>query len=134
MCGLCFICVCFYVLLSFMATNNKQTKVTLVKKFDHWKYSWWNSINKRMPWFDKTGTHNKALLTTSGSPTFWPSGSVIYGNMEYDPAYWMAKGSGWPGTIWYWINEDDCYFDRKPGEKKTETRKDFLRQYLFVIL
>ena len=22
-----------------------------------------------------------------------------------------------PGVIWYWVNEDDCDEDRKPGKK-----------------
>ena len=101
---------------SFLATNNKQTEVTLAKKFDNWEYSWWKSLEKRMPWFDKTGDAHKALLTTSSSSTYYPAGSIIYGDMEYDPALYMRKGEGWPGTIWYWINEDDCDANRQPGE------------------
>ena len=99
-----------------MATNKKQTNVNLVKKFDSWEYSWWSSLNKRMPWFDKDGTAHKALLTTSDRTTYYPSGSIIFGDMEYDPAYWMNKGKNWPGTIWYWVNEDDCDADKLPGE------------------
>ena len=68
-----------------------------------------------MPWFDKRGTAKKALLTTSSSPTFYPSGSIIYGDNEWNPAYWMRKGSDWPDTIWYWVNEDDCDKNRQPG-------------------
>ena len=41
-----------------MATNNKQTDVELVKKFDNWEYSN-TGIEKRMPWI------SGARLTTS---------------------------------------------------------------------
>ncbi|EDO47884.1 predicted protein [Nematostella vectensis] len=47
---------------SFTATNNKQTNVHLVKKFDDWTYSY-KGIDKRMPWV------SGARLTTSESAT-----------------------------------------------------------------
>jgi len=100
---------------SFMATNDKQTKVNLIRKFSKWEYSWWKSLNKRMPWFDAKGTHNKALLTTSSSPTHYPSGSIIWGGTDRHPADWIWDGGMRdPGVIWYWVNEDDCDEDRKP--------------------
>jgi len=102
-----------------MATNDKQTKVNLIRKFSKWEYSWWKSLNKRMPWFDAKGTHNKALLTTSSSPTHYPSGSIIWGGTDRHPADWIWDGGMRdPGVIWYWVNEDDCDEDRKPGKKK----------------
>ena len=102
-----------------MATDNKQTNVNLTRKFSGWEYSWWNSLNKRMPWFDAKGTHNKALLTTSDSPTYYPSGSIIWGDTDRHPADWIWNGGMRdPGVIWYWVNEDDCDDDRKPGQKK----------------
>ena len=108
--------VCF-PFSSFMATNSKQTKVTLTRKFSTWEYSWRKSLNKRMPWFDAKGSHNKALLTTSSSPTFYPSGSIIWGNTDRRPADWIWYGGMRdPGVIWYWVNEDDCDEDRKPGK------------------
>jgi len=101
-----------------MATNEEQTKVNLTRKFSSWEYSWWNSLNKRMPWFDAKGTHNKALLTTSSSPTYYPSGSIIWGGTDRYPADWIWEdGMRDPGVIWYWVNEDDCDEDRKPGKK-----------------
>lgn len=104
---------------SFMATHNKQTKVNLTRKFSSWEYSWWKSLNKRMPWFDAKGTHNKALLTTSDSPTYYPSGSIIWGDTDRSPADWIWDGGMRdPGVIWYWVNEDDCDEDRRPGSKK----------------
>ena len=71
-----------------------------------------------MPWFDAKGTHNKALLTTSSSPTYYPSGSIIWGGTDRYPADWIWEdGMRDPGVIWYWVNEDDCDEDRKPGKK-----------------
>lgn len=99
-----------------MATNNKQTNVQLMRKFNDWKYSWWNSLNERMPWFDAKGTGTKALLTTSSSPTYYPSGSIIWADTDRHPADWISSGGMRnPGVIWYWVNEDDCDEDRKPG-------------------
>ena len=101
---------------SFMATNDKQTNVQLIRKFDDWEYSWWSSLNQRMPWFDAKGTGTKALLTTSSSPTNYPSGSIIWAGTDRHPADWIsAVGMRDPGVIWYWVNEDDCDEDRKPG-------------------
>ncbi|KAK3716434.1 hypothetical protein QZH41_016845, partial [Actinostola sp. cb2023] len=100
---------------SFMATSTGQTQVTLLKKFDNWNWSWWKSVQNRMPWFDAHGKLNKALLTTSSRTTNSPSGSIIWGDTEYRPAYWMRYGGMiHPGVIWYWVNEDDCDTDRKP--------------------
>ncbi|PFX13518.1 Disintegrin and metalloproteinase domain-containing protein 9 [Stylophora pistillata] len=100
---------------SFMASDSSQTHVNLTRKFDNWEYSWWNSLNKRMPWFDAKGTHNMALLTTSYSPTHYPSGSIIWGGPDRFPSDWIwAGGMRNPGVIWYWLNEDDCDEDRKP--------------------
>ncbi|XP_078353171.1 properdin-like [Oculina patagonica] len=68
-----------------------------------------------MPWFDATGTHKMALLTTSDSPTYYPSGSIIWGGTDRQPADWIWDGGMRnPGVIWYWVNEDDCDEDRKP--------------------
>lgn len=100
-----------------MATNDKQTDVQLIRKFNDWEYSWYRSLNKRMPWFAKeSGIHNKALLTTSSSPTYYPSGSIIWGGTDRNPADWIGDGGMInPGVIWYWVNEDDCDQDRQPG-------------------
>jgi len=69
-----------------------------------------------MPYFDAKGTQTNALLTTSGSLTYYPAGSIIWGDTQYNPAYWMRYGGMLnPGVIWYWVNEDDCDADRAPG-------------------
>lgn len=99
---------------SFLETNSHQTNVQLIRKFNNWEYSWWKSLNPRMPWFDATGTHSMALLTTSSSPTSYPSGSIIWGGVDRHPADWIWDGGMRdPGVIWYWVNEDDCDADRK---------------------
>ena len=99
-----------------MASDNSQTNVELTRKFDDWKFSWWKSLNKRMPWFDAKGTEKKALLTTSSSTTYYPSGSIIWGGSDRYPSDWIGYGGMQnPGVIWYWLNEDDCDEERKPG-------------------
>ena len=99
-----------------MATSNKQSKVTLLKKFDNWSYTWWRGLSDRMPWFNANENTKKALLTTSSRTTYYPSGSIIWGDTQYKPAYWTHDGGmANPGVIWYWVNEDDCDADRKPG-------------------
>ena len=99
-----------------MASDNSQTNVELTRKFDDWKFSWWKSLNKRMPWFDAKGTEKKALLTTSSSTTYYPSGSIIWGGSDRYPSDWIGYGGMKnPGVIWYWLNEDDCDEERKPG-------------------
>ena len=103
--------------LSFMATNNQQTSVNLTRKFNSWEYSWHAALEQRMPWFDAKGTHtNYALLTTSSSPTYYPAGSIIWAGTDRHPAYWIYNKMQDPGVIWYWVNEDDCDEDRKPGQ------------------
>lgn len=45
---------------SFIAKNNKQSDIDLIKKFDNWEYSD-GGIEKRMPWI------SGARLTTSNN-------------------------------------------------------------------
>ena len=103
---------------SFVVTNNRQTGVTLKKKFNNWEYSWWKSLNKRMPWVVASGSNNMSLLTTSDSPTYYPSGSILWEGKDRHPADWIWDGGMRdPGVIWYWVNEDDCDANRQPGNK-----------------
>ena len=70
-----------------------------------------------MPWFDAKGTGKKAILTTSSSATYYPSGSILWAGTDRHPADWIrAGGMRDPGVIWYWVNEDDCDADRRAGE------------------
>lgn len=48
---------------SFIATNNKQTDINLIKKFDNWEYSD-SGIEQRMPWI------SGARLTTSNNAKY----------------------------------------------------------------
>lgn len=99
-----------------MADNNKQTDIIEVNKFGNWNYSWWNSLNLRMPWYNINEKSTKALLTTSVDVDYYPSGSIIWGHDDRQPADWISQvGMQNPGVIWYWVNEDDCDTNRQPG-------------------
>jgi len=70
-----------------------------------------------MPWFNLHGSGNKALLTTAYYTEYYPSGSIIWGDTDRFPAYWIRfEDMMDPRVIWYWVNEDDCDADRKPGQ------------------
>ncbi|XP_032229700.2 uncharacterized protein LOC5505409 [Nematostella vectensis] len=100
---------------SFLGTSSGLTDVRLIQRFDVWDHTWWKGIGNRMPWFDKNGNHKKALLTTAGSATYYPVGSILWGGTDQNPAQWMRFGGMFdPGVIWYWVNEDDCDANRQP--------------------
>ena len=112
--------ISFYVRVSFKSfvgtSLDDRDGVKLKRKFSDWEYSWWKSLNKRMPWVVASGSKNKALLTTSSSATYYPSGSILWEGNDRNPADWIWDGGMRdPGVIWYWVNEDDCDADRKPG-------------------
>ena len=108
-------------MFSFMSSNSEKEDVQLIQKFNDWEYVWWKSINMRMPWFDADGTGKMAILTTSSSPTYYPSGSILWAGTDRHPADWIRDGGMRdPGVIWYWVNEDDCDADRKPGGATTK--------------
>ena len=109
----------FYVHVSFksfVATSpNGRDGVKLKRKFSDWDFSWYDSLNNRMPWVVASGSaKKKALLTTSSSATYYPSGSILWEGNDRNPADWIDRKRD-PGVIWYWVNEDDCDADRKPG-------------------
>ena len=96
----------------FLSKSNKQTEVKLLKQFDTWKSdSRFFTVKSRMPWLGE----KKGLLTTSedAENSWW--GTIISDNLFYNPAPWIDPQMRQPGIIWYWINEDDCGLDRKPG-------------------
>ena len=71
---------------------------------------------QRMPWVVASGSNGKALLTTNDSPTYYPSGSILWEGSDRHPADWIGYGGMQdPGVIWYWVNEDDCDADREAG-------------------
>lgn len=94
---------------TFLKTDNTQTNVNLVKKFNQWEYSD-DGVQKRMPWM--AGTFG--LLTTATVGDWYPRGTIITDRREGKPANWIYPGMFDPGVIWYWINEDDCDQSRKP--------------------
>lgn len=94
---------------TFLKTDNTQTNVNLVKKFNQWEYND-DGVQKRMPWM--AGTFG--LLTTATVGDWYPRGTIITDRREGKPANWIYPGMFDPGVIWYWINEDDCDQSRKP--------------------
>ena len=97
----------------FLSKSNKQTDVKLLKQFDTWKSdSRLYTVKSRVPWLGG----KKGLLTTSenSEDEWW--GTIISDNLDYNPAPWIDPEMRQPGIIWYWINEDDCGQDRKPGK------------------
>ena len=91
---------------SFVARNNTQTDVRLVKKFSNWEYHH-TSIEKRMPWVCEEA-HCHGILTTSAHDS-WFYGSIVCDSSCSGgyvlPAPWMMNEQISPGIIWYWIRE-----------------------------
>ncbi|PFX30175.1 Retinol dehydrogenase 8 [Stylophora pistillata] len=86
---------------TFVATDNKQTFVELVKKFDNWKYDDYG-VEKRMPWI------SGPKLTTSWNATGdrqW--GTLIANSKLFFPAPWLDGKDleQHPVNIWYWVRE-----------------------------
>jgi len=97
---------------TFVATNNKQTNVDLVKKFDNWKYDDYG-IEKRMPWI------SGAKLTTSWNATGdrqW--GTLIANSKIFYPAPWLdgTDLEQHPLNIWYWVREQSYKLPRSCSE------------------
>ena len=97
---------------SFVSQTNEQTGVTLVKRFNQWRYNWEDSLEKRMPWLGA----RQSLLTTSTHSDYSDWGSIISEKKSNNPAPWIYGVMANPGVIWYWVNEDDCDQSRNPGE------------------
>lgn len=96
---------------SFVSQANQQTDVTLVKRFNQWRYNWQDSLEKRMPWLGA----RQSLLTTSTHSDYSDWGSIISEKTSNNPAPWIYGVMANPGVIWYWVNEDDCDQSRTPG-------------------
>eukprot|EP00795_Rhopilema_esculentum_P015280 gene15280-6491_t len=91
---------------TFVSKSNNQNKVTLLTQFDDLQ----SSVKNRMPWL---GNGNGLLTTAEYSSSYW-WGTIVASNDEYRPAPWIYPIMRNPGTIWYWVNEDDCDPDRMP--------------------
>ena len=97
----------------FVFDSHKQEGVKLLKQFDKWSYNvWYKSVNNRMPWLGQRA----GILTTSGTADKHWWGTIISDNLQYKPAPWISWQMKNPGVIWYWLNEDDCSPNRKPGK------------------
>jgi len=72
-----------------------------------------------MPWLGDP-SHNRALLTTSGSDDSNEAGTICANESpDYNkPARWILYEMSSPGKIWYWINENDCDSDYKKIDGK----------------
>jgi hypothetical protein len=110
-------------LFSFVRTDNSQTSVRLINRFGEWKSNQ-DSIQNRMPYLGQS----KSLLTTNEHSYWHGPGSVITDSIDLKPAAWIYPDMYTPGTIWYWLNEDDCDSGRKPGnESSPESELTFFR-------
>ena len=109
----------------FLAKNNKQTKVKLLTKFGaKWGYNRYDSLMNRMPYLGDA-KYKAGLLTTSSSEHYAWYGTLVSGNTQYRPAPYINYHALNPGVIWYWVSEDDCLADRKPGKGVSATRKTY---------
>ena len=67
-----------------------------------------------------TGRTDRALLTTAHYTFYYEWGSIVANNSDnYVPAKWITPQKESPGVIWYWINENDCNAEYKPGKVLT---------------
>lgn len=93
---------------SFVNENNQQTDVSLVKRYNVWRYNWQDSLEKRMPWLGA----RSGLLTTSTHSDYSEWGTIISEKKSNNPAPWIYGVMTNPGLIWYWMNEGKI--DKKP--------------------
>ncbi|CAB3991659.1 Hypothetical predicted protein, partial [Paramuricea clavata] len=95
---------------TFLARNNSQTDVQLVKKFGNWEYNF-TTIEKRMPWICQEDYCGGILTSSAHNPYYY--GSILSGHsykgLPYGlPAPWMREEQASPGIIWYWMREGGC--------------------------
>ena len=99
------------------STSPNLYEVTLVKQFGVWEYEkyWYKNPRQRMP-YRASGNTKRALLTTAHYTYYSEWGSIVANNSDdYVPAMWITPEKESPGVIWYWLNENDCDADYKPG-------------------
>ena len=102
----------------FIGKTNKMTNVKLLVKFDaaKWTFNRRDTLNNRMPYIGNYA-YRAGLLTTSHSERSYWYGTIVSANTQYHPApYINVRHALNPGTIWYWVNEDDCGPHRKAGK------------------
>ena len=89
----------------------------MIHKFSNWGYeaNWYSYPRKRFPYLGNPAK-GRALLTTASFESFWEYGTIVSNASRRDPAPWMnLKNVASPGSIWYWLNENDCNIDYAKG-------------------
>lgn len=62
---------------------------------------------KRMPYI--TPDAKRTLLTTAEYPDNSAWGTIVSTDAEENnPSKWIYRGMKNPGSIWYWVNENNC--------------------------
>jgi len=82
----------------FTKTDNTQTAVNQVEKYDVYTYPNDSGIEARMPWLGA----GPGILTTSAlaNSNWW---GTIVSITSYSPAPWINTQNQNPGKIWYWV-------------------------------
>lgn len=82
---------------TFTKTDNTQTAVNQIEKYDAYTYPLDAGIEARMPWLGG----GPGILTTSAlaNSNWW--GTII--GTSYLPAPWISSQNPNPGKIWYWV-------------------------------
>lgn len=82
---------------TFVKTDNIQTSVTQIEKYDSYTYPYDSAIEARMPWI----SGGPGILTTStlANSNWW--GTIV--GTSYSPAPWISSQNPNPGKIWYWV-------------------------------
>ena len=100
---------CFFI-FRFNATSCQQS--ILIKQFDSWDNgSWWIGAYPCLPYLSTDSKKNGLLITSTADY----GGVIISRNANDLPARWIYYQNDNPGVIWYWLNENDCDSNYKPG-------------------
>ena len=106
-----------HLISSFTQKSSKLYDVDLIHKFSDWKYEadWYSAPRKRFPYLGDA-SKGQALLTTASYSNWWSFGTIVANQSgRFVPAKWMNFNVSSPGSIWYWINENDCNADYQRG-------------------
>uniref|UniRef100_A0A7M6DPA1 Uncharacterized protein n=1 Tax=Clytia hemisphaerica TaxID=252671 RepID=A0A7M6DPA1_9CNID len=98
---------------SFTQTSSGLENVNMIQQFSVWAYeeNWWSKPRKRFPYLGRPEKF-KALLTTASYDLYTEWGTIIANTSDNKiPARWIYPDMTSPGSIWYWLNENDCNLD-----------------------
>ena len=82
---------------TFLSTSDKQTEVTIIKKFDSWDED--NTLAKQMP---RLGLTQDILMSTSSTSSD-TSGTLVFNIRAGSPTYLKEKPH--PVVVRYWMRE-----------------------------